>query len=54
MSLIGRFMESMIADGGYSSILAFFTQIGGAPSMAPAAPRRPIASRATTARAGSS
>ncbi|SFU90125.1 Acyl-CoA synthetase (NDP forming) [Methylobacterium sp. 174MFSha1.1] len=36
LSLIGRFTESMIADGGYSSILAFFTQIGGAPSMAPA------------------
>ncbi|AWN52845.1 acetate--CoA ligase family protein [Methylobacterium sp. 17Sr1-1] len=36
LSLIGRFTESMIADGGYASILAFFTQIGGAPSMAPA------------------
>lgn len=36
LSLIGRFTESMIAEGGYASILAFFTQIGGAPSMAPA------------------
>jgi acyl-CoA synthetase (NDP forming) len=36
LSLIGRFTETMIAEGGYSSILAFFTQIGGAPSMAPA------------------
>ncbi|MGY2049667.1 acetate--CoA ligase family protein [Methylobacterium sp. JK268] len=36
LSLIGRFTETMIAEGGYASILAFFTQIGGAPSMAPA------------------
>lgn len=36
LSLIGRFTETMIAEGGYSSILAFFSQVGGAPSTAPA------------------
>ncbi len=35
MSLIGRFTDSMVVDGGYSSILAFFTQVGGAASTAP-------------------
>ena len=35
MSLIGRFMDSMAEDGGYRSILGFFTQVGGAASMAP-------------------
>ena len=35
MSLIGRFTDSMVEDGGYSSILAFFTQVGGAASVAP-------------------
>ncbi len=35
MSLVGRFTESMVADGGYASVLAFFTQVGGAPSVAP-------------------
>ncbi|GJD49009.1 Trans-feruloyl-CoA synthase FCS1 [Methylobacterium crusticola] len=35
LSLVGRFTETMIAEGGYRSILAFFTQIGGAPSLAP-------------------
>jgi acyl-CoA synthetase (NDP forming) len=35
MSVIGRFAESMIADGGYSSVIAFFTQWGASPSMAP-------------------
>ncbi len=35
MSLIGRFTDSMVRDGGYSSILAFFTQVGGSPTIAP-------------------
>ena len=35
MSLIGRFTDSMIDDGGYASVLAFFTQVGGAASVAP-------------------
>ena len=29
ISLIGRFTDSMVEEGGYSSILAFFTQVGG-------------------------
>ena len=33
--LIGRFADSMVEDGGYTSVLAFFTQVGGAPSVAP-------------------
>lgn len=35
MALVGTFTESMVSDGGYSSVLAFFTQAGGAPSIAP-------------------
>ena len=35
MSLIGTFTDAMIEDGGYTSILGFFTQVGGADSMAP-------------------
>ena len=35
LSLVGRFMHSMVADGGYGSVLAFFTQVGGAASIAP-------------------
>jgi acyl-CoA synthetase (NDP forming) len=35
MTVIGRFAESMVAEGGYSSIIAFFTQWGASPSMAP-------------------
>ncbi len=35
MSLIGRFTDSMVDDGGYASVLAFFTQVGGAASVAP-------------------
>ncbi len=35
MSLIGRFTDIMVEDGGYSSILAFFTQVGGSPTIAP-------------------
>ncbi|MGH7070772.1 MAG: acetate--CoA ligase family protein [Acetobacteraceae bacterium] len=34
-ALIGRFTESMVAEGGYRSILAFFSQTGGSPSIAP-------------------
>ena len=34
-SLIGEFAESLVVDGGYSSILAFFTQAGGSHSMGP-------------------
>ncbi len=35
MSLIGRFTDSMVEDGGYTSVLGFFTQVGGADSIAP-------------------
>ncbi len=35
MSLIGRFTDSMVEDGGYASVLGFFTQVGGADSIAP-------------------
>ena len=35
ISLVGSFTESMVADGGYGSVLAFFTQTGGAASIAP-------------------
>ncbi len=35
ISLVGRFMDSMVVDGEYSSILAFFTQVGGSPTIAP-------------------
>ena len=35
ISLVGRFMDSMVEDGGYRSILAFFTQVGGSPTIAP-------------------
>ncbi len=35
IKLVGSFMESMVADGGYGSVLAFFTQTGGAASIAP-------------------
>lgn len=34
-SLIGRFARSLVEDGGYGSILAFFTHAGGAASVAP-------------------
>ncbi len=36
MSLIGRFAESMVVNGGYHSVLGFFTQVGASPSIAPA------------------
>ena len=34
-SLIGRFARSLVEDGGYRSVLAFFTHAGGAASFAP-------------------
>ena len=34
-SLIGEFAESLVTDGGYKSILGFFTQAGGSKSMGP-------------------
>ena len=36
MTLIGRFTDSMVEDGGYSSILGFFSQVGGSRTIAPA------------------
>lgn len=35
-TLIGRFTESMVIHGGYTSVLGFFTQVGASPSIAPA------------------
>ena len=35
MSVIGAFAESMVAEGGYTSVIAFFTAWGSSPSMAP-------------------
>ena len=35
MRLVSEFTEVLVADGGYPSILAFFTYTGGAPSVAP-------------------
>ena len=46
MSLIGRFTDSMIDDGDYASILAFFTQVGGAASVAPRLREQLVASKA--------
>ena len=34
-TLIGRFASSMVADGRYTSVMAFFTQAGGAASLFP-------------------
>jgi acyl-CoA synthetase (NDP forming) len=33
--LVGTFTTSLVEDGGYASVLAFFSQIGGAASVAP-------------------
>lgn len=33
--LIGHFAETMLAEGGYRSVLAFFSQTGGSPAIAP-------------------
>ena len=35
ITLIGRFTDSMVEQGGYSSILAFFSQVGGSATIAP-------------------
>lgn len=35
LPVIGKFAEAIAADGDYRSILAFFTQAGGTPSIAP-------------------
>lgn len=35
LSLASSFTESLISDGGYSSVLAFFSQAGTVPSIAP-------------------
>jgi acyl-CoA synthetase (NDP forming) len=35
MSVIGRFATSMLDDGGYTSAIAFFTQVGASRSIAP-------------------
>ncbi|PWC30289.1 acyl-CoA synthetase [Pseudoroseomonas aestuarii] len=35
LSLVGRFADALVQDGGYQSILAFFTHAGGAASVAP-------------------
>ena len=45
LSLIGRFTDSMVEDGGYKSVLAFFTQVGGAASVAPALREQLVASK---------
>jgi acyl-CoA synthetase (NDP forming) len=36
MAMVGRFAASMVEDGGYASVLAFFTQVGASASTAPA------------------
>ena len=46
MSLIGTFTEAMVAEGGYSSVLAFFSQTGGAASIAPGLRAQLAATRA--------
>ncbi|WP_237216211.1 acetate--CoA ligase family protein [Falsiroseomonas oryziterrae] len=35
MKVVGEFAESMARDGGYASLIAFFTAWGGSPTMAP-------------------
>ncbi len=35
MPKLGQFAEAMVARGGYRSVLAFFSQTGGAPTIAP-------------------
>jgi acyl-CoA synthetase (NDP forming) len=34
-TLVGRFADALADAGGYASVLAFFSQVGGAPSMVP-------------------
>ena len=36
ISLVGKFTDSMVEDGGYTSILAFFSQVAGSPTISPA------------------
>lgn len=35
VATIGRFAEAMVAEGGYRSVLGFFTSVGGSPTIAP-------------------
>ena len=35
ITLVGRFTDAMVVEGGYRSVLAFFSQTGGAASIAP-------------------
>ncbi|MDE2574411.1 MAG: acetate--CoA ligase family protein [Rhodospirillales bacterium] len=35
ITLVGKFADAVVEDGGYGSVLAFFSQVGGAPSVAP-------------------
>ncbi len=35
LTLVGRFTDAMVEEGGYRSVLAFFSQTGGAASIAP-------------------
>ncbi|MBP0446399.1 acetate--CoA ligase family protein [Roseomonas sp. SSH11] len=35
MALVGAFARSMVEDGGYSSLIAFFTTVGASPALAP-------------------
>ncbi len=46
MTLIGRFTDSMVEEGGYSSILAFFSQVGGSRTISPALREQLNATRA--------
>ncbi len=46
MTLIGRFTDSMVEDGGYRSILGFFSQVGGSRTIAPALREQLNATRA--------
>jgi acetate---CoA ligase (ADP-forming) len=34
-SIVGQFADAVAGDGGYRSVLGFFSQVGGAPSVAP-------------------
>ncbi|WP_431284298.1 acetate--CoA ligase family protein [Humitalea sp. 24SJ18S-53] len=40
MSMVGAFARSLVRDGGYTSVLAFFTQVGASMSVAPALRRQ--------------
>jgi acyl-CoA synthetase (NDP forming) len=35
MSMVGAFARSMVEDGGYTSLIAFFTNVGASPALAP-------------------